>query len=111
MGWAMGSEQAISANAIRAIRERRIRNSPWGTEPQQRRQIWPFCDSGGGCKGHICAEADSGTMKQTAAPRVESPMSDPLNVSTRLGRGGWIVIVVLLAFLVAAIAYAVHGWN
>ena len=38
-------------------------------------------------------------------------MSDPLNASTRLGRGGWIVIVVLLAFLMAAIAYAVHGWN
>jgi uncharacterized integral membrane protein len=50
-------------------------------------------------------------MKQTAAPRVESPMSDPLNVSTRLGRGGWIVIVVLLAFLIAAIAFAIHGWN
>lgn len=38
-------------------------------------------------------------------------MNDPSNVSTRLGRGGWAVIVVLLAFLAAAIAYAIHGWN
>jgi hypothetical protein len=38
-------------------------------------------------------------------------MSDPLNASAKLSRGGWIAILVLLAFLAAAIAYAVHGWN
>lgn len=38
-------------------------------------------------------------------------MSDPVNASTRLSRGGWIAIIVLLLFLIAAIAYAIHGWN
>lgn len=38
-------------------------------------------------------------------------MSDPSNGSSKLTRGGWIAIVVLLAFLAAAIAYAIHGWN
>ena len=39
------------------------------------------------------------------------PMSDPVNGSSKLTRGGWIAIAVLLAFLAAAIAYAIHGWN
>jgi hypothetical protein len=30
---------------------------------------------------------------------------------SRLGAGGWITIVVLLGFLVGAIAYAIYGWN
>lgn len=38
-------------------------------------------------------------------------MSDPLHASTRLSRGGWIAIIVLFLFLIAAIAYAIHGWN
>ena len=29
----------------------------------------------------------------------------------RLGPGGWFAIVVLLGFLIGAIAYAVHAWN
>lgn len=29
----------------------------------------------------------------------------------RLGAWGWIAVVVLCAFLVGAIAYAIHGWN
>ena len=39
------------------------------------------------------------------------PMSGPVNGSSKLTRGGWIAIAVLLAFLAAAIAYAIHGWN
>jgi len=31
--------------------------------------------------------------------------------SRKLGPGGWFAIVVLVAFLIAAIAYAVHAWN
>lgn len=31
--------------------------------------------------------------------------------TARLGAWGWVAIVVLLGFLAAAIAYAVHGWN
>jgi hypothetical protein len=31
--------------------------------------------------------------------------------SHKLGLGGWLTIIVLLAFLIAAIAYAVHAWN
>jgi len=38
-------------------------------------------------------------------------MSDPVNASSKLTRGGWIAILVLLAFLAAAVAYAIHGWN
>jgi hypothetical protein len=38
-------------------------------------------------------------------------MIDEPNASSRLSRGGWIAILVLLAFLVTAIVYAVHGWN
>ena len=30
---------------------------------------------------------------------------------SRLGPGGWFAIVVLLGFLVAALAYAIHSWN
>jgi hypothetical protein len=30
---------------------------------------------------------------------------------SRLGPGGWFAIVVLLGFLVAALAYAIHAWN
>lgn len=29
----------------------------------------------------------------------------------KLGAGGWILILVLLAFLVCAIAYAIYAWN
>jgi hypothetical protein len=39
-------------------------------------------------------------------------MSDSGKTENRkLGPGGWFTIVVLLAFLAAAIAYAVHAWN
>jgi hypothetical protein len=31
--------------------------------------------------------------------------------SRKLGPGGWLTIIVLLAFLIAAIVYAVHAWN
>jgi hypothetical protein len=32
-------------------------------------------------------------------------------LSKRLGIGGWLTIVVLVGFLIGAIAYAVHAWN
>jgi hypothetical protein len=35
----------------------------------------------------------------------------PESSNNRLGVAGWIAIVVLLGFLAAAIAYAVHAWN
>ena len=38
-------------------------------------------------------------------------MSDEPNASSRLSRGGWVIIAVLLAFLAASISYAVRGWN
>ncbi|MBS0276459.1 MAG: hypothetical protein JSR81_02455 [Proteobacteria bacterium] len=31
--------------------------------------------------------------------------------SRKLGPGGWLTIIVLLALLIAAIVYAVHAWN
>ncbi len=39
----------------------------------------------------------------------ENPQDKP--VSKSLGPGGWFAIVVLVGFLAAAIAYAVHAWN
>ena len=39
-------------------------------------------------------------------------MSDPSDTtSKRLGPGGWFAIIVLLGFLIGAIAYALHAWN
>lgn len=38
-------------------------------------------------------------------------MSDEPNALSRLSRGGWAIIAVLLAFLAASIVYAVRGWN
>jgi flagellar basal body-associated protein FliL len=38
-------------------------------------------------------------------------MNEPNRTSGKLSAGGGITIVVLLAFLVVAIFYAVHGWN
>lgn len=39
-------------------------------------------------------------------------MSTPETGSGRnLGPGGWIILLVLLGFLVGALAYAIHGWN
>ena len=41
-------------------------------------------------------------------------MSDPAPATSptkRLGVWGWFAIVVLLAFLVVAIVYAIHAWN
>ena len=35
----------------------------------------------------------------------------PESSNNRLGVAGWIAIVVLLGFLAAAIAYAVHAWT
>ena len=39
-------------------------------------------------------------------------MNAPQTERTRkLGPGGWITLMVLLGFLVAALAYAIYGWN
>jgi hypothetical protein len=39
-------------------------------------------------------------------------MSDaPESSNNRLGVAGWLAIIVLLGFLAAAIAYAVHSWQ
>lgn len=39
-------------------------------------------------------------------------MSAPQTEFTRkLGPGGWITLLVLLGFLLGALAYAIHGWN
>jgi hypothetical protein len=35
----------------------------------------------------------------------------PESANNRLGVAGWIAIIVLLGFLVAAIVYAVHAWD
>src|SRR6476659_5590876 len=37
-------------------------------------------------------------------------MSDP-QTSPKIGAAGWTAIVVLLAFLAVAVAYAIHGWS
>ena len=37
-------------------------------------------------------------------------MSDP-RIPQKIGGAGWTAILVLSAFLVVAIAYAVHGWS
>ena len=37
-------------------------------------------------------------------------MSDP-QTPHKIGAAGWTTILVLLAFLAVAIAYAVHGWS
>lgn len=42
--------------------------------------------------------------------RYTDAMSEDLKTS-KLGPGGWFAIVVLLGFLAAAIAYAIHAWN
>lgn len=36
---------------------------------------------------------------------------DPKNSGTRLGIGGWLIIVALIAMLGASFAYAIHTWN
>jgi hypothetical protein len=54
-----------------------------------------------------------GTLQQRRAhPRV-CKMMDPHDSSPprRLGASGWAAIVILVGFLVVAIAYAVYGWN
>jgi DMSO reductase anchor subunit len=33
------------------------------------------------------------------------------NAERKLGPWGWFAIVVLIGFLIAAVAYAVHAWN
>jgi hypothetical protein len=39
-------------------------------------------------------------------------MSPPqTDFSRKLGPGGWIILVVLFAFLVGALLYAIYGWN
>ena len=38
-------------------------------------------------------------------------MNEAPNTSRKLGTWGWIAIVVLFAFLIAAIAYAIHAWS
>jgi hypothetical protein len=50
-------------------------------------------------------------MKGRRSACVEKTMIDEPNASSRLTRGGWTMIGILLAFLAAAIAYAIHGWN
>lgn len=55
--------------------------------------------------------------RQTCRARARYlPMATPLDSSNRstaqrLGIWGWIAIVVIFGFLVAAIAYAIWGWN
>jgi hypothetical protein len=57
----------------------------------------------------LCATIDRSA--KTPPTRYEK-MSDPQsNLTRKLGPGGWITILVLLGFLVGALAYAVHGWN
>lgn len=43
-------------------------------------------------------------------PLIETDEKDT-KLSGRLGRGGWLAVVVLAGFLVASIAYAIHAWN
>lgn len=38
-------------------------------------------------------------------------INSPETAPRKLGPGGWFAIIVLLGFLAAAIAYAVHAWN
>jgi hypothetical protein len=38
-------------------------------------------------------------------------MNDSSKTSAKLGVGGWVAILTLLGFLVAALLYAIYGWN
>ncbi|HEY1962225.1 MAG TPA: hypothetical protein VGG69_07400 [Rhizomicrobium sp.] len=70
--------------------------------------MWRFCDS------QRPRKADTLTFIRRAsearAARCEQ-MNGGDNPPRRLGPGGWAAIVILFGFLVAAVAYAIHGWN
>lgn len=42
---------------------------------------------------------------------VNSMNENPIHSTRRLGPWGWTAVIALAGFLVAAIAYAIYGWN
>lgn len=71
--------------------------------------MWRFCDSPVLCRPERLYHS-AGLQQRRATARCED-MDAEDSTPRRLSPGGWAVVIILLGFLLVAIAYAIHGWN